>query len=78
MKCPICGSDHNKVVDSVRTYTRKPGKKEYILNRLVRALRLKDRGELSRQGGVGRRRKCEHCGCYFITHETLSQIMRAR
>ena len=72
MKCPVCGSDHNKVVDSVRTYTRKPGKKEYILNR------LKDRGERSRQGGVGRRRHCQHCGCFFISHETLAQIMRTK
>jgi transcriptional regulator NrdR family protein len=78
MKCPVCGSSNNKVIDSIKTYTRKVGKKGYILNRLVRALRLDGVNDLARQGGVGRRRHCEHCDTYFITHETLAQIMRTK
>ena len=78
MKCPVCGSSKNKVIDSVKTYTRDAGKKGYLLNRLVNALRMKDVGELARKGGVGRRRHCQHCDSYFITHETLAQIMRRR
>jgi transcriptional regulator NrdR family protein len=78
MKCPVCGSSDNNVVDSVKTYTRRIGKKGYLLNRLVRALRLKDVGELARQGGVARRRHCQHCNCLFITHETMAQIMRTK
>lgn len=78
MKCPVCGSPKNKVVDSIKTYTRDAGKKSYILGRLVRALRMKDVGELASKGGVGRRRHCQHCNAYFITHETMVQIMRAR
>ena len=78
MKCPVCGSPKNKVVDSIKTYTHEVGKKGYILNRLVRALRLKDVGELAGKGGIGRRRYCSHCNTYFITHETMVQIMRAK
>lgn len=78
MKCPVCGSSKNRVIDSVKTYTRKAGKKRYILNRLVSALRMQDTGELARRGGVGRRRHCTHCDCYFITHEEIAQIMRTK
>jgi len=78
MKCPVCGSASNKVVDSIRTYVRDAGKKNYILSRMVRALRMKDVGELAKQGGVGRRRHCQHCNTYFITHETMVQIMRSK
>tara|TARA_R100000388_G_C7195060_1_gene135493 strand:+ start:251 stop:490 length:240 start_codon:yes stop_codon:yes gene_type:complete len=78
MKCPVCGSSKNKVVDTVKTYIRDAKKKGYILTRLVRALRMKDTGELAREGGVGRHRHCQHCNTHFITHETMAQIMRAK
>jgi len=77
MKCPVCGSPNNKVVDSVKTYALNAPKKEYILNRIVSSLRLKDAGELARMGGVARRRHCQ-CGCYFITHEKMVQIQRRK
>jgi transcriptional regulator NrdR family protein len=78
MRCPVCGSSKNKVVDSVKTYTRSAGKKGYILSRLVTSLRMTDTGELARKGGVGRRRQCEHCSSSFITHEEVAQIMRTK
>ena len=78
MKCPVCGSSKNRVIDSIKTYVPDAGKKGYILARIVRGMRMKDVGELARQGGVGRRRHCQHCNAYFITHESMVQIMRAR
>ena len=76
MKCPVCGSSDTKVVDTVKTYTRNVGKKEYLLKRTATGMRLKDLGELARQGGVARRRHCNNCHGDFITHEGTVQIMR--
>jgi transcriptional regulator NrdR family protein len=78
MKCPTCGSPDNKVIDSVKTYALNAPKKEYLLNRIVRALRLSGIGELARMGGVARRRRCRNCGCHFITHEKMVQIQRRK